>query len=117
MKCHKCENQNDADANYCEHCGNLLLNNSSKSNYKKKKVSNRIVGSDNNKSIMPLLTTILSLKSVWIFTTIFLFALILMGIYSSTNNRLNQDNDRFIDKRSDNPLVEAKVFEIASNFA
>lgn len=120
MKCHKCENQNDADAKYCEHCGNLLLDNSSKSNYKKakkKNVSNRNVGSDNNKSIMPLLTTILSLKSLWIFTSIFLFALILMGIYSTNNNSFNQDNERFIDERSDNPVIEAKVFEIASNFA
>jgi len=119
MKCQKCGNQNDADAKYCEQCGNYLLDNSNKSYNGKKRNKRKESGNieaANSKSIKPIWTAILSLKSVWIFTTVFLFALILVGIYSTTNNRFNQDNDRFIDKRSDNPVIEAKVFEIASNF-
>lgn len=120
MKCQKCGNQNDADAKYCEQCGNYLLDNSNKS-YKGKKRNKKRDNSHSitvrDKSLKPVLTTMLSLKSVWIFTSIFLFVLLLIGIYSSNNNRFNKDNDRFIDERSNNPLIEAKVFEIASNFA
>ena len=120
MKCQKCGNQNDADAKYCEQCGNYLLDNSNKSYFRKnwnKKRENENRNTSNDKSLKPVITAMLSLKSIWIFTSVFLFALLLVGIYSSNSNRYNQDNDRFIDERSDNPVIEAKVFEIASNFA
>lgn len=120
MKCQKCGNQNDADAKYCEQCGNYLLDNSNKSYNRKnwnKKRENANRNTSNNKSLKPVIAAMLSLKSIWIFTSVFLFALLLVGIYSSNSNRYNQDNDRFIDERSDNPVIEAKVFEIASNFA
>lgn len=119
MKCQKCGNQNDADAKYCEQCGSYLLDNSSKRSSIKnrnKKRENIYNSESKNNSLMPIVTSLLSLKSVWIIISVILFALLLVGLYSSNNNRYNQDNDRFIDQRSDNPVVEAKVFEIASNF-
>lgn len=118
MKCQKCGNQNDVGAKYCEQCGNYLLDNSSKrNNNRNKKRENVKIYANKNKSLKSFVVELISLKFVWIFTTTILFALLLLGIHSTNNNRYNKNNDRFIDERSENPIIEAKVFEIASNFA
>ncbi|NOG99748.1 MAG: zinc-ribbon domain-containing protein [Ignavibacteriae bacterium] len=119
MKCKNCGIQNNKGAKYCENCGKPLSetkgsSRTPKQNYKSKRKKN--IGTKKPVSNKRIISNLLSLKFVWVFTTIFLLIIIMIVALTSEEKRFNRDNDLFIDNRSQNPLIEAKVFDIASKF-
>jgi hypothetical protein len=113
MRCNKCKSQNDRNANFCESCGSPLK----KPRSGKSKINHAVKKQNFSKSEprFALLNYLMSYKQIWVFMSIFLTILIVVIAINSKND-LSSRNDSFKDIASINPIIEAKVFEIASKF-
>ncbi len=119
MKCKNCGIPNKVDAKFCENCGNPLSDSKDQNRTPKQKSKNmrkKNTNTPKHVSNKTIISNLLSLKFVWVFTTIFLLIIIIIVALTSEEKRFNRDNDLFLDNRSQNPLIEAKVFDIASKF-
>lgn len=120
--CSHCGAENDKDNSFCIACGNKISTGFYKSehsdqpnrNYKqnRREISKKVL--NNNKKSRHQFNSSNSLKTLWIIVgTVIVTVLLLISfdlIFRNDSNKIP------IDKVSSNPVIEAKVFEVASKF-
>lgn len=117
MLCNKCKFENQIGANYCESCGELLVKKTGSQKASKRVNKNHKSAKIKNKnSNLNVFNYLMSHKQIWLFTSIFLTVLIVIVTINTSNNKFEKPTNRFRDIASLNPIIEAKVFEIAANF-
>ena len=117
MRCNKCKSQNEENANFCEACGSPLKKERNSQNadiHTSKRQKIRKVKKEN--SNLTILNYLMSHKQIWVFMSIFLTILIVIVAVNSENYNSNRGRGSFTDIASQNPIIEAKVFEIAAGF-
>ncbi len=116
MICSSCKYHNQESAKFCENCGHRLeVTNPVAIQKKRKKKKNKMAASkemQQTEMVKKLFTT----KSLWIIATVVIGAFLIISIISSNESRKTTSDVRVVDQKSMNPLVEAKVFEIAAKF-
>ncbi|MCB0752731.1 MAG: zinc-ribbon domain-containing protein, partial [Ignavibacteriae bacterium] len=118
MICNKCNSQNKENANFCEECGSPLTIQASSRRVKRNPLRpHKTTKIKNTKPNLTILNYLMSHKQIWVFVSIFLtIFIVLVAINFNNSNNSNNNRGRFLDIASKNPIIEAKVFEIAANF-
>jgi len=121
IKCHSCGSSNEKENKYCTSCGNRLQTKSQivpqnqkrntqkpliKGQKKKEKHKNRNIGKQNFNGV----------KIFWITTAIVLFAIFIPTTLTSVFEKDIKDGTIMNEVKSSNPVVETKVYDIASKF-
>lgn len=110
MFCNKCGFENSNNANFCENCGNKLnpaaISKKSKGNHQKNynRYGNRKKGQT------------ISIKSLWVVALAVIVGFFIYSILDTNSSRNFNANVSANNYTKGNSVVEAKVFEIASNF-
>lgn len=116
MICQVCKYHNQTSAKYCENCGNLLEDSTQHTNQHKVKKKKKKKRASAKEAQSAKFGTLFNTKTLWIVVTIILCSFLIISIINSNASRNVNGDVKFISQKSANPLVEAKVFEIASKF-
>ncbi|MCF6268320.1 MAG: hypothetical protein L3J41_01255 [Melioribacteraceae bacterium] len=117
MKCQVCKYDNQENAKFCENCGHMLEDSNPNGIQKKRKKKKGRRAAAKEMEQAAIFKKLFTTKSLWIGATIVVGAFLIISIINSNASRNSKNNDaKFIEQRNTNPLVEAKVFDIASKF-
>jgi len=119
MKCKVCGFQNElrlGRAKFCANCGNPLSEQKKKNRYNKSSLKKKRVRNQKS-SYMAASQDTFSIKKLWVGAAIILSAFLIYSIVDSDSRKLNLPGKKIVEKSSTNPVIEAKVFAIASKFA
>lgn len=108
MICENCGLKNNNDANFCGNCGTQFsnYNEDRRKNYRKNR----------NRYKTRKREQVVSIKSLWLAALLVIAGFFIYSIIDTNSSRIYNPAQSANDFSSGNPVVEAKVYEIASNF-
>lgn len=107
MFCNQCGSRNSDDANFCESCGTQLSAKKSVHN-NKKRTGAKFQNTKREKTV--------SVKSLWMGAVVVVAVLLIYSIIDTNSSRDYTASNAINNFNTGSPVVEAKVYEIASNF-
>ena len=118
MVCKECDFQNKhlkGNAKYCTNCGSPLFEQKVEKKYSEKKRNAKHTRQRSFNNPSKGLKNF-SIAKLWYGVAVIIGAFIIFSISESNSNSLNSNTENIAERKSENLLLEAKVFDIASKF-